>query len=91
MIPTDPQRALPVLINRSYGRRFHLEMAQHARSPAIQPAVSAEPQVAIACLGNGENVRHARKQMKPMPIEPVEQISAQPDAAFPILKHSIEA
>ena len=54
--PTDPECALPVLINRSHGRRFHIEMAQHARSPAIQPAVSAEPQVAIGCLGNGENV-----------------------------------
>ena len=66
-------------------------MAQHARSPAIQPAVPAEPQVAIAGLGNGENVLHARKQMKPLPIEPIERIPAQPNAALPILKHRIEA
>ena len=29
--------------------------------------------------------------MKPMPIEPIEKIPAQPDAALPILKHRIEA
>ncbi len=65
-------------------------MLQYTRSKAIQAAVPAEPQVAIACLRNSENVRHARDPAKPMPIEEVEQISAQPDSTFPILKHATE-
>ena len=82
---------LPVLIDGPHGRRFNLEIAQHARAEAMNPAISAEPQLSIARLGNGENVHHAREKMESMPIEPVEQISAQPDAAFPVLKHRTEA
>src|SRR5579872_6371550 len=88
---TEPECAVAVLIDASHGRGLHVEMGHHARSPPIQPSVSAEPKVAIGCLRNGENVAQARNLLKPAPIEPIEPIPSHPDAAFPILKHRIEA
>ncbi len=66
-------------------------MAEHARPPSVQPVISTEPKVAIACLGNGPNVAHARYALKAALIERIKQVAADPDATFAILKHGIEA
>src|SRR5579862_4874923 len=88
---TDPERVLPILINGPHIRGFKLENTQHARAVAMQAAIPGEPYVAIARLGNRANIRHAWKLVEALPIEPIEEISAQPDAAFAILKYSIKA
>ena len=89
---TDPQRALLVLINgllraitsslkSASARPIAIDTIRQIRRTTRRHRLSARWRECPPC----------RNEMKPMPIEPIEQISAEPDAALPILKHRTEA